>query len=542
MKIRRFGSLTVLLVVTAALAGGGGAPPPTIDLAPDDYRAAQAKAQAEQPRVSSLRRTLNFAPFQTALQGLAPRQAELEGLIGQADAARLGSLQTAGNLTSETLTTYYLSRIQRYNGPLGSVLELNPRALEEARQLDEERRAGQVRSPLHGLAVLLKDNVAAAGMHNTAGAAVLRNHMPDQDAFLTRRLREAGLVILGKTNLSEWANFMSAESINGYSVLGGYTRNPYGRFDVGGSSSGSAVAAAANFATFAVGTETWGSLIYPAGQNAVVSLKPTLGLVSRDRIIPITAAQDTAGPMTRTVADLNLIFTALVGQDAQDADTSIAPPYVPPAQLDAAYLRGKRVGLALPDKFPASWRQDIETKLSRAGATVVPIRWRSGSEDPLPVLFYGMKADLESYMRTAKAPVKTLTEIVAFNKADAKAHAPYGQEILEETLKPGKMNPKLLTQAQYTDLVARNRASARGAIDNQLKQYGVDMVASVSNSLSMDYASAGYPALSVPGGYLPSGEPWGLTFVGTALSDARLIQAAYAFEQANPVRQAPVLK
>lgn len=534
--------LAALLLASPVLAGGGGKPPPTLELLPDAYRADQARRQASRD-FETLRRPLDFTPFAAALQDIAGRTGELDALILRADAAELGRLQAAGQLDAQTLTAYYVARIQRYDvGKLNSVLELNPQALSEARRLDAERAAGQVRSPLHGLTVLLKDNVAAAGMHNTAGAAALREVKPDQDAFLTRRLREAGVVILGKANLSEWANFMSADSVNGYSVLGGHTRNPYGPFEVGGSSSGSAVAAAAHFATFTVGTETSGSLIYPAGQTATVSLKPTLGLVSRDRIIPISEAQDTAGPMTRTVGDLNALFSVMVGQDPQDAVTTLAAKYVAPGRLNADFLRGKRVGLALPDTLPSGVKAEVEAALSKAGAQIVPFRWRLADFDILPVLFYGMKHDVAAYFKTTGAPYDSLDDVVAFNKADPKTRAPYGQEFLEQSLKPGDLNLKLLSPAEYEALVAKNRRITRGSIDRQLKQNGVEFVVTLSNSLAGEYAAAGYPALTVPAGRLPSGEPYGVTFVGTALSDARLIQAAYAYEQASPARQDPALK
>lgn len=527
---------------TQALAGGAGAPPPTLQGLPAEYRADQAKRQASRD-FETLRRPLDFGPYKTALSQVTPRRAELDRLILGADAAGLGALQKAGHLDAQTLVAYYAERIRRYDvGKLNAVLELNPRALQEAAALDAERRAGRVRSPLHGLVVLLKDNVAAAGMHNTAGAAALRDVYPDQDAALTRRLREAGVIILGKTNLSEWANFMSLDSVNGYSVLGGHTRNPYGAFEVGGSSSGSAAAAAANFATFTVGTETAGSLIYPAGQTATASLKPTLGLVSRDRIIPISEAQDTAGPMARSVSDLNTLFSAMVGADPNDPATRIAPRYQPPARLDAGALRGRRVALALPDGLPAPLRQSIRAQLEKAGAVVVPIRWKVADVNMLPVLFYGMKHDVAAYLKTTRAPYQSLAQIVAFNQADPKTRAPYGQELLVQSLSPGELNPKLLSRAEYEAAVARNRAVTRQNIDRQLQAAQAEFVLTFSNSLSGEYAVAGYPALTVPAGFLPSGEPYGVTFVGTALSDAKLIQAAYAFEQAAQARREPKLK
>ncbi|MFC6617569.1 amidase family protein [Deinococcus radiophilus] len=284
-----------------------------------EYSAKQAQRQASQEH-ETLRRPLDFTPFEASLAGLDAEdwQAQ-ETLMLERTAAELSELQAGGELSAEALTRLHLRRIRDLDqGRFNSVLELNPQALNDARRLDAERQAGQVRSPLHGLTVLIKDNIAVAGLHNTAGAAVLRSAVATADAPLVAQLRAAGAVILGKANLSEWSNFMTEDSVNGYSVLGGPTRNPYGPFDVGGSSSGPATATALNLCTFAVGTETAGSLIYPGSQNALAVLKPSRGLISRRRIIPITEAQDTAGPMARTVADLALLLGALVGHDPQD--------------------------------------------------------------------------------------------------------------------------------------------------------------------------------------------------------------------------------
>ncbi|MCB0034587.1 MAG: hypothetical protein KDE51_11230, partial [Anaerolineales bacterium] len=253
------------------------------------------------------KRPLDLAPFAAALADFSERQAAAVGeLISGKTIIALQSLFASGQLSTTELVLFYLQRIGRYDDHrLNSFLAVNPDALKIAQQLDEERAAGQVRSRLHGIPVLLKDNIATADrMPTTAGAAVLANATTKRDAFIAQRLREAGAVILGKGNLSEWANFMTSTSANGFSVLGGQARNPYGRFDVGGSSAGSAVAVAADLVTISIGSETAGSIVYPASQNAVVGLKPSLGAVSRDHIVPITAAMDTAGPMGRTVTDV----------------------------------------------------------------------------------------------------------------------------------------------------------------------------------------------------------------------------------------------
>ncbi|MDO4264002.1 MAG: amidase family protein [Deinococcus sp.] len=503
--------------------------------AAQSYSATQGQRQASR-EAETLRRPLDFSPFAASLGALEPeRLRELEALVLGASAAQLAAWQASGQLSAEDLTLLHLSRIQRLDaGQLNSVLELNPNALADARALDAERRSGQVRSPLHGLTVLIKDNVAAAGMHWTAGAAALSGHRAGQDAPLVARLREAGAVILGKTNLSEWSNFMTEDSVNGYSVLGGHTRNPYGPFDVGGSSSGSAVAAAMNFATFTVGTETSGSLIYPGRQNALAVLKPTLGLISRSGILPITEAQDTAGPMARSVADLAQLLPALVGCDPADPVTAQAEGFMLPAALDPAALRGVRVALCLPGDLPAEARRAIEAGLAAAGAQAVAHDFQPPESDWRTVMLHGMQQDLPRCLREGGAPLTTLAEIVAFN-AEHPARAPYGQSLLEQALDPAAQ----VSPEQYAGAKAANREQASAALDGLLAATGARWTVSLSNELSGVYSAAGYPALTVPAGQYASGEPFGVTFIGPALSDAELIQAAYAYEQATQARRDP---
>lgn len=489
------------------------------------YRQAQAAAQAEGKHDRD--RSLDFGVY-GELSALA------RGDVAQASAHALAGLLERGALSSRELTGHYLARIREHDGRLRSVLTLNPDALTDAGALDAERAAGRVRSPLHGLPVLLKDNIAAAGMPTTAGSAALEHFAPD-DAELTARLRAAGAVILGKANLSEWANFMSSPSVNGYSVLGGSTRNPHGEFDVGGSSSGSAAAVAADFCAFALGSETWGSLTYPASQNGVVTLKPSAGLLSGRGVVPINADLDTAGPVTRTVADLALVMPAL------------AEGFVAPA-LDPGALRGARVGLDLCGD--EAWREPLLAALAAAGAEVTELTWQTNAADPLPLLFYGIREHLGAYLREHGAPLGSLAEVVDFLQADAEARAPHGTALMQEALNPGSAAPErnaapLQGEDAYRAALETVRGAARASLERQLGAHGLEAVLSPSNALSKDWAAGGLPALTLPLGLRESGEPLGLTLMGRAGDDARLIALAHALELALPAhglgRRAPAL-
>jgi amidase len=492
-------------------------------------------------------RTLDFGPFEAALADFTAADA-IAGYVTGATIPQIQAHLAAGRLHSEDLTLFYLSRIRAYDvDNFNSMIELNPDALTLARQADAERQDGTVRGPLHGIPVTLKDNIGTGdAMHTSAGAAALRDHISDRDAFIVTRLREAGAVILGKNTLSEWANFMTFESANGFSVLGGQTHNAYGRFDVGGSSSGSAVAVALNFAAAAVGSETAGSLIYPASQNSIVTFKPSLGLISRDRIIPITGAQDTAGPMTRTVTDLAVMLNALAGVDPADALTEAVASIAETdftAGLDADALRGVRVGVVRREEPPRAGddaiRQGAVETLNAAGAQVIDIPPLGGLEDinVYGVLLFGFHAGVNAYLHATDALVKTVADIVAFNAADAANRAPYGQTILEATLN-FDLNPTM--HQLYADLVAANRAAGRASITAALDDHDIAFIVDISNYSTIPYAIGGNPALNLPAGYRESGEPVGVTIIGEWLDDARVVCAGYAFEQANPIRQDPV--
>lgn len=482
----------------------------------------------------------------------------------EADVAGLQARMRAGTATSLDLTRAYLQRIASIDraGPrLNAVIELNPQAEAEARRIDEERRAGRVRGPLHGIPVLLKDNIDAVPMVNSAGSLALATFRPARDGFLVQRLRAAGAVILGKTNLSEWANFRSTQSSSGWSARGGLTRNPYALDrNPCGSSAGTGAAIAASLATVGIGTETDGSIACPASVNGLVGLKPTVGLVSRDGIIPISASQDTAGPMTRSVADAAAVLQAIAAPDAQDPATRSAPSSPPDylAHLKPDGLRGARLGLLRnplreDPAIAAALDRAVQT-LRAAGATVVETglvtdgKWDAAEQMVLLVEF---KAGLNAYLRSHAAPVKDLDALIAFNRANAQRELPYfGQELFEQAqAAPGLEDPGYLSARAS----ARRLAGEQG-IDAALKSDRLDALIVPTTGAAWvttlgkgdtfpgagygAAAVAGYPSLSVPMGQI-QGLPLGLLFMGTAWSEARLIELAYAYEQRSHARFAP---
>lgn len=485
-------------------------------------------------------RKLDFSPFEAGLDALdSAEQGRLERLTQSATIPGLQAEMAAGRLSSEELTLFYLHRIRRYNPQLRAYLELNPGALEEARARDQERKAGRVRGPLHGIPIALKDNIATQTLHTTAGAAALREAVAGRDAFIVQRLRQAGAVILGKNNLSEWANFMTTTSVNGFSALGGHTRNPYGPFDVGGSSSGTASAVAANLAVVGVGSETSGSLIYPAAQNGIYTLKPTLGLVSRDRIIPISEAQDTAGPMAKNATDLGILMNALAGYDPADPLTARAKhPKLgeladAPAEVSLKGLRVGQVQFTQRKGDQEALNRVVQT-LRELGAEVVEVPYPEGKIDMIPVLRYGLREGVNAYLGASGAPIASLSEVIAFNTQHPDA-APYGQDLLLAS------QDEPMTQGQYRALVDENRRVGTVGLRNLMSAHRVSILLTVSNSLSLHTSTAGFPVLCFPAGYRENGEPIGASLVGDFLEDAYLISLAHRLEQRLPVRQPPKL-
>jgi amidase len=484
--------------------------------------------------------------------------------------AELQAGMRSGQYTAHSLVEQYLGRIDALDrqGPaLRHVLEANPDALAIADALDAERRAGKVRGPLHGIPVLVKDNIDTADrMSTTAGSLALAGSRAARDAFVVERLRAAGAVLLGKTNLSEWANFRSTHSSSGWSGRGRQGRNPYALDRTpSGSSSGSGGAVASSYCVVAVGTETDGSVTSPAAACSLVGMKPTIGLVSRSGIIPIAHSQDTAGPMARTVTDAAILLTALAGADPRDASTRssrVAANTDYTRFLDAEGLKGARIGVARKKYTGYSPPADaaLETALrvmKDRGAVIVDpadiVTAGQFDDAELEVLLYEFKADLESYLRglPAGARARTLDDLVAFNRAHAGEEMPYfGQEIFEMAAKKGP-----LTTPAYRKALAKCRLLSRTkGLDATFAAHALDALVAPTQgppalidlvtgdpsggSSTTPCAVAGYPAITVPMGY-HVGLPLGLTFMGLAWSEPKLLTLAYAFEQATEVRKAP---
>ena len=488
--------------------------------------------------------------------------------LEEATVADLQKRMASGALTSRRIVEAYLGRIEALDrrGPaLGSVIETNPDALSIADALDAERRAKGPRGPLHGVPVLLKDNVDTADRTTTtAGSLALEGSRPAEDAPLARRLREAGAVLLGKANLSEWANFRSTRSVSGWSGRGGQCRNPYALDrNPSGSSSGSGAAVAANLVALAVGTETDGSIVSPSNNCGVVGIKPTVGLVSRTGVVPISESQDTAGPMARTVADAAALLTALAGPDPRDRATAEAAKHAADYTrfLDAEGLRGARIGVA---RNMAGFHPHTDAlfegalaELKRRGAEVIDPadvpNVRELNEPEYQVMLFEFKAGLDAYLGSLgpKAPVRSLADAIAFNERNKAREMPYfGQEIF---VKAAEMGP--LTTPAYREALEKCRRLSRAeGIDAAMDKHRLDALVAptgapawVIDQVSGDHfvggnstpaAVAGYPTVTVPMG-LVFGLPVGLSFIGRAWSEPVLVRLAFAFEQATRHRRPP---
>jgi amidase len=482
--------------------------------------------------------------------------------------AQLQADMTSGAVTSEQLVQAYLDRIERIDrsGPnLNSVLALNPDALEQARALDAERAAGRVRGPLHGIPILLKDNIESADpMPTTAGSLALVDNVTNRDAPLVARLREAGAVILGKTNLSEWANIRSSHSTSGWIAVGGLTRNPYALDrNACGSSSGSGAAAAASLAAITIGTETDGSITCPSAINGLVGIKPTVGLVSRTHVVPISHSQDTAGPMGRSVADVAAVLGVIAGSDPADAATAEADTrradYV--AALDANALQGRRIGVV---RFMAGFHPPVDAlfeqaiaEMREAGAEIVEITERPASMnglggDELTILLAELRSDLNAYLATTPQAVRTrtLADVIAFNGQTPAETALFGQDLFERAeATQGVEDPA------YRTAHARAATAARAAIDGMMREHRVDALAApslgaawttdvvngdhyIGGGASQLPAVSGYPHITVPMGQV-GGLPVGLSLFAEAWSEAKLLAFAYAYEQRAQARAPP---
>lgn len=515
--------------------------------------------------VAGCQRFADFAEPATEL--LATKEpAEAPFPFAEATIAGLAERMRKGELTSRALTQAYLDRIASIDdaGPtLNAVIEVNPTALAEADALDAERKSGRVRGPLHGIPILVKDNIDATPMVNSAGSLALATHRPARDAFVVERLRRAGAVILGKTNLSEWANFRSVHSTSGWSGRGGLTRNPYVLDrSACGSSSGTGAAIAANLAVAGIGTETDGSILCPSSVNGLVGLKPTVGLVSRSGIIPISRSQDTAGPMTRSVADAAILLSVMAGRDDEDRATAQSvgrAVFDYPRHLDDDGLRGARIGV-LRERMGKDAGVDAAMEraiaaLRGAGATVVDARiptegqWDAAE---LEVLLWEFRPGVEHYLASRSAPVRTLAGIAEFNRRNAAAElSHFGQDLIDRAMAKTPLDDPEYFATRNT---ARRLAGPEG-IDAALREQRLDALvaptmspawkADLTNgdpsSVSAGYggaAVAGYPSITVPMGDA-QGLPLGIVFMGTAWSEPRLVRFAHAYEQASRARKPP---
>lgn len=488
------------------------------------------------------------------------------------DETTISSLQDAmksGRMTSHTITEKYLARIEELDrkGPsLHAVIEVNPDALSMARDLDRERKAKGPRGPLHGIPVLVKDNVGTADrMTTTAGSCALEGSIPARDSFVAAQLRKAGAVILGKANLSEWANFRSSHSTSGWSGRGGQARNPYALDrNPCGSSSGSGVAVSANLCPVALGTETDGSIVCPSSTNGIVGIKPTVGLASRSGVVPISHTQDTAGPMARTVADAAAVLGAIAGVDPRD-DATLASRGKSQTDytkfLDSRGLKGARIGVVRQlfgyNEFVDKLADAAIAAMKGQGAVIVdPANietFKHLGDGEFTVLLYEFKAGLNAYLASLgpKAPVHTLKEIIDFNEKHAREELPYfGQDTFIKAEAKGS-----LSSPEYRKALAKCRELSREkGIDATMEKYNLDALVAPTGAptwptdlVNGDHdtggssgpaAIAGYPHVTVPAGYV-FGLPVGMSFFGRAWSEPTLIKLAYSFEQVTKVRKPP---
>lgn len=486
----------------------------------------------------------------------------------EATVTDLQAKMSAGTLTARAITQLYLDRIKDIDQAgyqLNSVIEVNPDALAIADKLDQERKDGTLRSPLHGIPVMIKDNIDTADkMMTTAGSLALKGHIAQEDSFVAQQLRKAGAIILGKTNLSEWANFRSTNSSSGWSSRGGQTRNPY-VLDRNpcGSSSGSGAAVSANLCVLTIGTETNGSVVCPSSANGVAGIKPTVGLISRSGIIPISHTQDTAGPMGRTLKDAAILLGILTGVDSKDPSTmnSQGKTFSDYVQfLDKDGLKGAKIGVA---RNAFGFHPDVDelieeaiADMKKAGAIFVDLENVTANgigNASYQVLLYEFKDGLNKYLANANAAsgVKTLKDVIAFNQANAKEAMPYfQQEILELSESKGD-----LKEEEYLDSLEKMlKACREDGIDKVMAEHQLDAIIAPTGSAawptdlingdhftggsSSPAARAGYPNITIPAGFI-DGLPIGISFFGKAYSEPILLKIAYAYEQLSQHRKAP---
>lgn len=484
-----------------------------------------------------------WEPFKAEMESFSnDRYNMLKPLIMDKTIPELQNSVKTGDFTYEDLVKFYLYRIHKFDRnnakSLNSVISLNPDIIEEAREKDKAFQAGQKKHQIFGIPVLLKDNINTENMSTTAGSVALKDNQTN-DAFIVERLKENGALILGKANLSEWAYFFCEDCPSGYSAMGGQTLNPYGRktLDTGGSSSGSGVAVAANLVTAAVGSETSGSILSPSSQNSVVGLKPTIGVLSRGGIVPISGTLDTPGPMTKFVIDNAILFSAMTGKDQEDPasvrNQNLKKDFY--EELANASLKGKRFGAMKPlmeDSLYAAAVNDLK----EAGAEIVEF---VPEEIDLPnftrLLNLDMKKDLPQYFQKygGEVGVASVEDVVKYNEQDSLLRAPYGQELFLGILADSATEEEF---AAIKDTLSRN---GKRFFDVPMKKHNLDAVLSINNYHAGYAAVAFYPAITVPMGYSEDNAPKGLTFIAKPYQEDQLYKYAHGYEQASQKRIAP---
>ena len=509
------------------------------------------EAQQEHPNrrmrykliTSRVERPDMFKPFEKALRKYGEeRYREMKPLVVEHTIPELQAAVANGDFTYEELCLFYLWRIRKYESnpetSLHTIISLNSEILDQAAAADRSRASGEEQHPIFGMPLLLKDNIGTEGMPTTAGAVALQDNMAG-DAYITRQLKHKGALILGKVNLSEWAYYFCEGCPVGYSAIGGQTLNPYGprQFETGGSSSGSGVAVAANYAVGAVGTETAGSILSPSGQNSVVGLKPTIGVLGRTGIVPISGTLDTPGPMTRNVTDNAILMDAMSGEDPDDA-VSLGEPLDYLSQIDASAVEGKRLGVYKPFLEADSLYAETVARLEAAGAELVVFDQAEDTElnNFLTLLNIDMKYDLAAYLENQTSrniAFRSVDDIVAFNLQDSTVRMPYGQKHFDDILVDSTTNTQL--EAIKESL----RLAGQRLLDPALKTNDVDAVLSVNNYSAAHAAVAKYPALCLPMGYRADGEPAGLTLIGLPYTEPELLQLAMAVEKELQARRTP---
>lgn len=484
-----------------------------------------------------------WSPFEKALNRFGDKKYNaLKPLIIEQNIPTIQQHIASGNLSYEDLVTFYLYRIRLLESnpetTLHAVLALNPNIIEEAKQKDADKPS--TKHPIYGMPILLKDNMNTANMPTTAGAAILEHHFPDEDAFVVKKLKENGALILGKVNLSEWAYYFCDGCPLGYSAIGGQTLNPYGRkiFETGGSSSGSGVSVAANYAVAALGSETSGSILSPSSKNAVVGLKPTIGLVSRTGIVPISSTLDTSGPMTKNVTDNAILLDAITAVDQKDSITLSAPRLgLFLESTKQTSLKGIRLGAISALIETDSLYRDAIDDLKKSGAEVVEMAPTNVSLSGFATILSGdMKRDVPAYFSatsTAGFSNLDIQQIINFNSSDSLRYMPYNQARLDGVLSD------TVSAQRLVNIKKQLNKNASSFFDTPIKTHKLDAVLSINNYHAAYAAIAFYPCLTVPMGYSELGEPKGLTFIAPSFNEEKLLSIAAGYENISKQRKLP---